>query len=78
MSSRAHNPSTRWIWCGRCQHRGYLTRGDAKTVRKRHRGEKGMAVFACPHLDGLFHIGHRPDALSSGKIDRGHLRSRAL
>ena len=37
-----------------------------------------MAVFACPHLEGLFHIGYRPDALSSGEIGRGHLRSQAL
>ncbi len=78
MSSRAHNPSARWIWCATCTHRGYLTRGDARSVRKRHRGEKGLAVFACPHVDGLFHVGHRPDALSSGKIDRGLLRTQAV
>ncbi len=37
-----------------------------------------MAVFACPHLEGLFHIGHRPDALNSGEIDRERLRSQAM
>ncbi|TCN53468.1 hypothetical protein EV641_106112 [Rhodococcus sp. SMB37] len=78
MSPRAHNPSARWTWCGRCEHRGYLTRGDAKAVRKRHHGEKGMAVFPCPHTEGLFHVGHRPDALSSGEIDRGLLRHQAV
>ncbi|WP_277610113.1 hypothetical protein [Rhodococcus sp. CH91] len=37
-----------------------------------------MAVFTCPHLEGLFHIGHRPDALSGGEIDQDHRRSQAL
>jgi len=78
MSSRAHNPSARWTWCATCAHRGYLTRGDARAVRRRHRGEKGLAVFACPHVDGLFHVGHRPDALSSGEIDRDLLRTQAV
>lgn len=78
MSPRAHNPAARWTWCTTCRHRGYLARGDAKAVRKRHRGEKGMAVFPCPHTAGLFHVGHRPDALSSGEIDRELLRSQAV
>ncbi len=37
-----------------------------------------MAVFACPHIDGLFHLGYRPDALSTGEIDRDRLRSQAV
>ncbi|WP_241997120.1 hypothetical protein [Rhodococcus sp. SMB37] len=37
-----------------------------------------MAVFPCPHTEGLFHVGHRPDALSSGEIDRGLLRHQAV
>ncbi len=78
MSPRAHNPAARWTWCTTCRHRGYHARGDAKTVRKRHRGEKGMAVFPCPHTPGLFHVGHRPEALSSGEIDRELLRSQAV
>lgn len=78
MSPRAHNPAARWTSCAKCGHRGYHTRGDAKAVRKRHHGEKGMAVFACPHTEGLFHVGHRPEALSSGEIDRGLLRVQAL
>lgn len=63
--------------CERCHHRGYYTRDDAKAVRKRHHGAKGMAVFACPHTNGMFHIGHRPAALSSGIIDRAVLREQA-
>ena len=78
MSPRAHNPSARWTTCEKCGHRGYHTRGDAKVVRKRHHGAKGMAVFACPHTEGLFHVGHRPSALSSGEIDRNVLRVQAL
>ena len=66
MSPRAHNPAARWTSCEKCGHRGYHTRGDAKVVRKRHHGAKGMAVFACPHTEGLFHVGYRPNALSSG------------
>ncbi len=78
MSPRAHNPAARWTTCEKCGHRGYHTRGDAKAVRKRHHGAKGMAVFACPHTEGLFHVGHRPNALSSGQIDRNLLRVQAL
>ena len=78
MSPRAHNPAARWTTCEKCGHRGYHTRGDAKVVRKRHHGAKGMAVFACPHTEGLFHVGHRPNALSSGQIDRNLLRVQAL
>lgn len=77
MSFRAHNPAARWTWCAPCQHRGYHSRGDAKAVRKRHRGQKGMSVFVCPHHSGLFHLGHRPTALSSGHIDRNVLRTQA-
>ena len=78
MTPRAHNPAARWTWCQNCNHRGYHTRGDAKAVRKRHHGEKGMAVFVCPHTDSLFHVGHRPEALSSGEIGRDHLRAQAV
>lgn len=63
--------------CKRCKHRGYYTRDDAKTVKKQHHGAKGMAVFSCPHTDGMFHVGHRPEALSAGIIDRDVLRDQA-
>lgn len=36
-----------------------------------------MSVFVCPHTDGLFHVGHRPAALSAGIIDRDVLRGQA-
>lgn len=78
MRPRAHNPAARWTFCNDCKHRGYHARGDAKAVKKRHPGEKGIAVFACPHTDGMFHVGHRPEALSRGDIDRGLLRVQAL
>ncbi|RZI53463.1 MAG: hypothetical protein EOP16_02730 [Pseudonocardia sp.] len=79
MTSRAHhnNPAARWTFCSLCHHRGYHSRADARAVRRRHPGEKGLAVFVCPHTTGLFHIGHRPDALTSGKIDRQRLRNQA-
>jgi len=77
MTSRAHNPAARWTFCSLCHHRGYHSRADARAVRKRHPGEKGLAVFVCPHTAGLFHIGHRPEALSSGQIDRQRLRNQA-
>lgn len=78
MSSRAHNPAARWTFCEGCDHRGYHSRADAKAVRRRHPGEKGLAVFVCPHTVGLFHIGHRPEALSNGQIDRQRLRNQAV
>lgn len=75
---RAHNPASRWVMCDACQHRGYFTRGDARAVKKNHHGEKGLTVFSCPHNEGMFHVGHRPEALTAGIIDRDHLRSQAL
>jgi len=78
MTSRAHNnPAARWTFCSLCHHRGYRSRADARAVRRRHPGEKGLAVFVCPHTTGLFHIGHRPEALSNGQIDRQRLRNQA-
>lgn len=67
---RSHNPAARWTWCAHCEHRGYLARADAKKVRKRHQIQKSLAVFPCPHTAGLYHVGHRPAALSDGTIDR--------
>lgn len=78
MTRRPHRPASFWTWCNDCEHRGYHNRNDAKTVRKRHHGEKGMSVYACPHNDGMFHVGHRPEALSSGDIDRNLLRNQAV
>lgn len=75
---RAHNPAARWFTCEQCNHRGYLTRGDAKAVKKNHHGEKGMTVYSCPYNDGMFHVGHRPEALTAGVIDRRQLRLQAL
>lgn len=75
---RAHNPAARWKWCETCKHRGYHGRSDARAVRKRHHGEKGLAVYSCPHTSGLFHVGHRPDRLSNGAIDRDELKLQAI
>ncbi|OYD61110.1 hypothetical protein BDB13_6050 [Rhodococcus sp. OK302] len=74
---RAHNPTARWSMCERCNHRGYYHPRRRESSQKRHHGVKGMAVFACPHTDGMFHIGHRPAALSAGIIDRAVLREQA-
>ncbi|RYF60225.1 MAG: hypothetical protein EOO27_06635 [Comamonadaceae bacterium] len=75
---RSHNPAARWIWCRRCKLRSYLARSDAKSVRRRHHGSKGLSVFPCPHNPGQYHVGHRPTALTHGAIDRRRLRNQAL
>lgn len=69
---RAHNPAGRHLWCEPCGHRGYLSRSDAKVVRRRHPSES-LSVFGCPHTDGLFHLGHRPSALTSGQVNRAQM-----
>ena len=75
---RSHNPAARWIWCRRCKLRGYLARTDAKSVRRRHHGSKGLSVFPCPHNPSQYHVGHRPPAPTLGAIDRRRLRNQAL
>ncbi|PBC35118.1 hypothetical protein CJ179_49620 [Rhodococcus sp. ACS1] len=76
---RSHNPAARWVWCAQCRQRSYLARGDAKKVRKqRHHGAKGLAVFACPHNPGQFHVGLRPAALGNGTLTRTQLRRNQL
>lgn len=75
---RAHTIGARYRWCEDCEHRGYFSRKDAKAVRKRHQRGGGLAVFSCPHHDELFHVGHRPAALSQGVIDRDLLREQAM
>lgn len=70
--TRTHNRAANWIMCHRCGkngHRGYHSRADARYVRKRHPGD-ALSIFRCPHTAGLFHLGHPPKALTSGRVDR--------
>lgn len=49
-----------WRTCADCKKRGYLSRADAKQIRRRV--DPHMAVYEC--TSGLFHVGHRRPGVS--------------
>jgi len=57
-----------------CGKRTYFTRRAARAARTHHEKCQGLAIYPCPHLhqDGEvgFHLGHRPEGLGRGHIDR--------
>ncbi|MDJ0419669.1 hypothetical protein ACVH9Z_15220 [Rhodococcus opacus] len=64
-----------------CPHCGgkrtYFTRRAARAARTHHEQRQGLAICPCPHRhqDGEvgFHVGHRPEGLGRGHIDRDTL-----
>lgn len=58
MTTRAHNPMARWTWCGACNGNGYLSRADARTVRKQLPGAS-WSITVCPHNDSVYHLQQR-------------------
>jgi len=64
------SPPIFFTWCEGCAHRSYSTRRDARRVRRHHRSRHGLSVFRCPFDSRRWHLGHRPEDLSHGAIDR--------
>ncbi|MDT2006906.1 hypothetical protein FXW78_24250 [Rhodococcus opacus] len=64
-----------------CPHCGgkrtYFTRKAARAARTHHEKRHGLAIYPCPHRDQDgevgFHVGHRPERLGRGNIDRDTL-----
>lgn len=58
-------------WCGPCGKKIHLSRKVAKMAARRSgAGENRPRAYECPHIDGHWHIGHIPDAVRHGEIDR--------
>ncbi|CAG7633243.1 hypothetical protein E143388_07479 [Rhodococcus opacus] len=75
MARRTHRPTSCWVSCPHCGgKRTYFTRRAARAARTHHEKCQGLAIYPCPHLhqDGEvgFHLGHRPEGLGRGHIDR--------
>ncbi|RYE38454.1 MAG: hypothetical protein EOP24_46980 [Hyphomicrobiales bacterium] len=64
-----------------CPHCGgkhtYFTRKAARAARTHHQKRHGLAIYPCPHRHQTghvgFHVGHRPERLGRGHIDRDTL-----
>ena len=77
MAPRKHRPTSCWVTCPHCGKRTYFTRKDARAARTHHEKRHGLSIYPCPHQkeehgDG-FHLGHRPQGLGHGDIDRDTL-----
>ncbi|MDV7088172.1 hypothetical protein HJ581_0001040 (plasmid) [Rhodococcus opacus] len=78
MARRTHRPTSCWVSCPHCGgKRTYFTRRAARAARTHHEQRQGLAICPCPHRhqDGEvgFHVGHRPEGLGRGHIDRDTL-----
>ncbi|PBC35159.1 hypothetical protein CJ179_48760 [Rhodococcus sp. ACS1] len=62
--------------CPHCGKRTYFTRKDARAARTHHEKRQGLSIYPCPHQQGggdRYHVGHRPEGLGRGDIDRDTL-----
>lgn len=55
--------------CG-CGKRAHITRSSAEEHQRRLRqsGDKGSRPYRCPEGNGLWHVGHLPDAVIRGDV----------
>ena len=78
MTPRTHRPASCWVTCPHCGgKRTYFTRRAARAARTHHEKRHGLAIYPCPHRHHAghvgFHVGHRPERLGRGAIDRDTL-----
>jgi hypothetical protein len=60
--------------CGPCDKVIHLTRKNARrAARKTPNGDRPRA-YPCPHVKGHWHVGHLPEDVRHGRIDRGRFR----
>jgi hypothetical protein len=62
--------------CGPCGKQIYADRKAARHMARKlaPRGSRPRA-YECQHHEGWWHIGHLPDAVRDGQIDRDEYRS---
>ena len=61
------------MYCDVHGKRGFTSRSSAKKwARVRHRGEN-VSEYPCQALDGMWHIGHMPNAVKQGLMTREDL-----
>lgn len=61
--------STTWTTCATTGKRGYETRKLARTARRQARPTNEMNIYTC-HACGLYHVGHMPDEVRRGELDK--------
>lgn len=60
-------------YCSSCDKRGYRSRKDAKRASKTFHPGDPQRPYECPVLHGIWHYGHRPDWLTHGGPNPGHV-----
>jgi hypothetical protein len=73
MSSRAGSGTSNWVSCA-CGKRAWIHRSSARKVAKLTDHAKSMSTYQCA-LSGLWHIGHKPEAVRRDRIARADITS---
>ena len=59
-----------WLTC-ECGKRGYPNRGAAKkALRRAHPDGNRMHAYQCDVDSALWHVGHTPEPIKRGEVDR--------
>ena len=56
--------------CQPTAKRIYRTRKNARAGRRQFGNGSELSIYRCPHGDH-YHVGHQPDAVRSGEVDKG-------
>lgn len=59
--------------CPPCGKRGYRSRKDAKRASRTFHPGASLRPYECPARVGLWHYGHRPDWVTHGGPNPGHV-----
>ena len=62
--------------CERCDKVTFLTRKAARRAARVMKGGNLPRPYPCPHTDGWWHVGHLPQAVRQGEIDRDEYRAK--
>lgn len=81
MSAARNNPAKHWResppigFCEPCGKKIYLNRKAARRAAKRLHTEDPPRAYPCMVTDSWWHVGHLPEAVVVGRIDRGEYRA---
>lgn len=71
-----------WVkigWCDACDKCIYLSRKTARLAARRFAVANRPRAYRCPTADDWWHIGHLPDDVRHGELDRPqYLRNKGL
>jgi hypothetical protein len=67
-------PGAMWaMHCSICNKRSYRSRKDARRAAKTFHPGESQRTYECPARAGMWHYGHRPDWVTQGKANPGHV-----